>query len=413
VLKLLSVVPYLVDDPGLRPAREVADLHGITDADQSLRLDLSGFGGGAAAARVLPLELALIIPTLNEHDNIRPLLAALRETLAGLCWEAIFVDDGSTDGTAELVAAIGREDRSVRLIRRHRRRGLSSAVVEGALSTAAPIVAVIDADRQHDEAILPALYRAVANGTAEVAVGTRYTEGGSMGGASTARTRLSQLATRAAAIVTGASLSDPMSGFFVIRQSCLLDALPRLSTTGFKVLLDILMSSPQPLRVVEVPYHFRCRTAGESKLDSLVALQFGAMLLEKLVGGRVPPRLIMFGAVGAVGLLVHLAILNLLLGGLGFAFQAAQAIAVALTIAFNFWLNNAFTYRDRRLRGIAALRGLASFYLVCGIGAAANIGVGVLIYSTEHRWWLAGIAGAAIGAVWNYAASSFLTWQER
>jgi dolichol-phosphate mannosyltransferase len=286
-------------------------------------------------------------------------------------------------------------------------------VVEGVLATAAPIVAVIDADRQHDEAILPALYWAVADGRAEVAVGTRYTDGGSMGGLSTARTRISQFATRAAAMVTRAPLSDPMSGFFVIRQSCLLNALPRLSTTGFKLLLDILVSSPQPLRVAEVPYHFRCRMAGESKLDSLVALQFGVMLIEKLAGGRVPPRLIMFGAVGTLGLLVHLAILNLLLNGVGVAFQPAQAIAVALTIAFNFCLNNGFTYRDRRLRGWAAIRGLFSFYLVCGIGAVANIGVGDLLYSTEQRWWLAGLAGATIGAVWNYAASSFLTWQDR
>jgi dolichol-phosphate mannosyltransferase len=201
--------------------------------DQDLRLDFAAVSAGAAAARDRPLELALIIPTLNEHDNIRPLLAALRETLAGLSWEAIFVDDGSTDGTAALVAEIGREDRAIRLIRRHRRRGLASAVVEGALATAAPIVAVIDADRQHDEAILPALYRAVAGGEADVAVGTRYTNGGSIGGLSAARMRISQLATRAAAVVTRAPLSDPMSGFFVIRQSCLLDALPRLSSTGF------------------------------------------------------------------------------------------------------------------------------------------------------------------------------------
>jgi dolichol-phosphate mannosyltransferase len=204
-----------------------------------------------------------------------------------------------------------------------------------------------------------------------------------------------------------------MGGFFVVRHSCLLAALPRLSGTGFKILLDLLASSPEPLSVVELPYRFRRRTAGISKLDSLVTLQFVSLLIEKRIGHLIPIRLLMFLSVGALGLVIHLAALRLLLWGAGTSFNTAQTIAVIAAIAFNFALNNIFTYRDQRLRGTAIFRGLASFYLVCGLGALANIGIADLIYSTEHRWWIAGIAGATIGAVWNYAASSFLTWNRK
>jgi dolichol-phosphate mannosyltransferase len=376
-------------------------------------LDRSTAVPGRAPRSARLIQLAVVVPTLNERDNIVPLLAGLRAALDGIAWEVIFVDDGSTDGTPEAIAEIGRADRAVRLIRRHGRRGLSSAVTEGALATTAPIVAVIDADGQHDEAILPQLFEAVAGGTADIAVGTRYAAGGSIGDLDRRRSHISWFATKAAVIVTGTRLSDPMGGFFVVRHSCLLAALPRLSGTGFKILLDLLASSPEPLSVVELPYRFRRRTAGISKLDSLVTLQFVSLLIEKRIGHLIPIRLLMFLSVGALGLVIHLAALRLLLWGAGTSFNTAQTIAVIAAIAFNFALNNIFTYRDQRLRGTAIFRGLASFYLVCGLGALANIGIADLIYSTEHRWWIAGIAGATIGAVWNYAASSFLTWNRK
>ena len=365
----------------------------------------------AAVLRAEPLlDLAVVVPTLNERENVAPLLAGLRAALAGIAYEVIFVDDASTDGTAELIADIGRGDHAIRLIRRHGRRGLSSAVTEGAMATTAPVVAVIDADGQHDESILPQLFEAVARGGADVAVGTRYAAGGSVGDLDRRRSAISRLATRLAAAVVGTQLSDPMSGFFVMRQENLLAALPRLSGTGFKILLDLLASSPAPLRVVELPYRFRKRHAGTSKLDSAVALQFIAMLIDKRLGRILPARLLMFLTVGALGLAVHLAILNALLMGAGTSFNTAQATAVVCAMTFNFFLNNAFTYRDRRLHGAALLRGLASFSLICGLGAIANVGIADLVYSTQ-RWWVAGVAGATIGALWNFTATSIFTWK--
>jgi dolichol-phosphate mannosyltransferase len=225
------------------------------------------------------------------------------------------------------------------------------------------------------------------------------------------RARVSRTATRAAAIATGTRLSDPMSGYFVISQQAFIDALPKLSNVGFKVLLDLLLSSPRTLTVVEYPYCFRSRTAGVSKLDSLVVAQFLAMLIEKRIGRWAPMRLVMFLSVGALGMLVHLATLKSGIALAGMDFDHAQIAAVIVAIAFNFFLNNIFTYRDLRLKGWRMVRGLMSFYLVCGFGALANAGIADLLFTTGHSWWAAGLAGAGIGALWNYAASSFLTWQ--
>lgn len=356
---------------------------------------------------------AIIIPTLNEVDNIRPLIASLDKALAHHEYEIIFVDDWSSDGTAELVINIARERNDVRLIRRFGRRGLSSAVIEGMLSTSANTLAVIDADGQHDERILPDLIDLIAKGEADLAIGSRYMVDGSTGDWQAKRVAISQFATSLARMFLPANVTDPMSGFFVIRRDKVEAAIPALSTTGFKVLLDLITSSPTPLKIVERPYHFRQRLAGESKLDSAVAIDFLFLIVDKAFRRFAPPRLIMFGAVGLFGVIVHLTILRLSIDVVRTSFATAQAIAVITAIAFNFTLNNAFTYRDRKLTGVRWFIGLLSFYVVCGFGAIANVGVGILVFSNNPRWWLAGIAGAAVGSIWNFAASSFVTWRKR
>lgn len=365
-----------------------------------------------AAVETRPLELTVVIPTLNERENVEPLLARLATALNGIEWEAMFVDDASTDGTPDLISRIAQSDRRVRLVRRFGRRGLASAVVEGMLASTAPVVAVVDGDMQHDEAILPSLYQAVAQG-ADLGVGTRYAAGGTIGDWDRGRARVSDFATRLAAPLLKTPLSDPMSGFFAIRREALMAALPRLSIVGYKILLDLVASSPKPLRVTEIPYSFRGRQAGASKLDSAVALEYVELLLDKLVGRWIPVKLIFFGAIGGLGLLVHLALLGLAHGVFTFGFTAAQTTAVLGAMTFNFILNNRLTYRNRRLRGAAWVKGLISFWLVCSIGAVGNVGVGSLVYASAYEWWVAGVAGALIGSIWNYVASGWLTWSRR
>ncbi|MDX3900140.1 MAG: glycosyltransferase family 2 protein [Sphingobium sp.] len=362
---------------------------------------------------VRALELSVIVPTLNEKDNAPRLFERLAIALAGIEWEAIFVDDGSRDGTAEVVEGLARDDRRARLIRRVGRRGLSSAVMEGMLSSTAPVVAVIDADLQHDEAILPDLYAAVASGEKDIAIGTRYAAGGSIGDWASHRARISGAATRLAGLVIKTPLSDPMSGFFAVRRDIVLDAAPRVTGIGYKVLLDLVASVPRTLAVAEIPYRFRSRDTGESKLDSMVALEYLELLLEKSVGRWVPVRFLQFACVGALGLGVHLAMLAAATQFLGAGFALGQTIAVLSAMTFNFTLNNRFTYRDRRLKGWRFLTGLLSFSLVCSLGAVANIGVGSLLFAQRESWWVAGAAGAVIGSVWNYVMGSLITWRKK
>ncbi|WP_294121872.1 glycosyltransferase family 2 protein [Sphingomonas sp.] len=363
-------------------------------------------------AREAPLELCVVIPTLNEAGNVEALLEKLGIALAGIEWEAIFVDDSSSDGTPELLTKIAQSDRRVRMIRRIGRRGLSSAVVEGALASTTPVIAVIDADLQHDERILPDLYRAVAGGH-ELAIGTRYAGTGSTGEWDESRLKISRFATALASPIMKTRLSDPMSGLFAVRRDVLLEAAPRLSNVGYKILLDVVASIHRPLKTAEVGYTFGTRVAGESKLDEMVALEYLELLLDKTVGRFVPVKLVQFGAVGMLGVGVHLLLLDIALNALGLAFSGAQAAAVIGAMTFNFALNNRFTYRDRQLKGLAWVGGLLSFYLVCSLGAVANVGIGSLVYDQFHGWWVAGIAGAIVGSVWNYVASGWLTWARR
>ncbi|MBI1403326.1 MAG: glycosyltransferase [Porphyrobacter sp.] len=359
------------------------------------------------------LEAAVIVPILNEHDNIVPLLERLWDVLQGVNAEILFVDDGSTDGTVELVESIALCDQRVRLVRRINRRGLSSAVTEGFLATVAPVVAVIDGDLQHDETILPDLLGAVMNGEAELAIGTRYAQGGSVGEWVAHRIRISRFATWAASSVMKTRVSDPMSGFFAIRRDLFLDIAPRLSQRGYKILLDIIASHHSAIPTAEIPYRFRTRSAGESKLDGAAILEYGELLVDKLVGHVVPVKLLMFGAVGLVGTLVHLSVLGLGLNLAGLGFSLAQALATLSAMTFNFTLNNALTYRDRSLSGWRWVTGWLSFCGACSLGAFANVGLGAMLFADAWPWWVSGLAGAAVGSVWNYAATSWLTWRRK
>jgi dolichol-phosphate mannosyltransferase len=360
----------------------------------------------------LPL-LSVVVPTFNERDNVQVLYRRLLTTLAGIGWELVFVDDNSPDRTWEEVRKLASRDPRVRCIRRIGRRGLSGACVEGVLSSSAPYAAVMDADLQHDETQLPKMLALLESGEAELVVGSRYIEGGSAESFNKQRAGASALATEVARRVLQVKIADPMSGFFAIRRDRFEELAPQLSTQGFKILLDVIASAQGRLSTLEVPYTFASRQHGESKLDSVVALDFLGLVLAKLTRDTVSLRFLLFAMVGGIGLFVHLGALFVALRVFKLPFAQAQAVGALVAMTSNFILNNFFTYRDQRLRGAAIVRGLIAFYLVCSVGLFANVGVAFSVYDQEPIWWLAGAAGAMMGVVWNYAMSGLFVWCKR
>lgn len=360
-----------------------------------------------------PLELAVVIPTFNESGNIGELVRRLDAALKGREWEAVFVDDASPDGTAQMLREIAVRDRRIRVIERIDRRGLSSACIEGMMATGAPLIAVMDADLQHDPTVLIRLEAALkADPELDLAIASRFVEGGGTGDWESERIAKSETASRIAQLVLKAELTDPLSGFFMIRAKRFRELAPRLSGIGFKILLDLLTTARRPLRFAEVPLQFHRREVGESKLDHVVAMEFLVALYDRMFGRIIPTRFAMFALIGVIGVAVHLSLLWLFFGLLGAEFVAGQITATMGAMTFNFFLNNALTYRDRRLHGTRALlRGWLSFCAVCSIGAVANIGIAAFLFEERYAYATASaLAGVLVAAVWNYALSSRFTW---
>ncbi|HHY48136.1 MAG TPA: glycosyltransferase [Alphaproteobacteria bacterium] len=349
-----------------------------------------------------PPELAVIVPSFNERDNIELLYEKVTAALAGLPFEFIVVDDNSPDGTAGVVKDMARRFPNVRIIHRIGRRGLSSAVVEGISASAAPYFAVVDADLQHDESILPQMYRKAATEGADIVVGTRYAGEGAVGdGLSAARTAGSRLATRLSSLLTGTKLSDPMSGFFLMRREVFDEVAPTLSKDGFKILLDIIVSATRfrsrherQLVIAEVPYVFRARHAGESKMNPLIVVQFLGLLVSKLTRGLLPTSFLLFSMVGGSGIFVHMAVLWFAGNMLGFNFTNSQLLATLVAMTTNYVLNNELTYADKKLRGGRFWVGLLSFYAICSLGMLANISVAVQLFNEGGGLLLAGFVSA-------------------
>lgn len=378
-------------------------------------------GAGELAAGVPPQDprrsvpmpqLSVISPAYHERANIRPLVRAIAAAMGETRWELIVVDDDSGDGTVDEVFAVAQEGYPVRCICRIGRRGLASAVVEGALAASAPVIAVIDADLQHDERLLPQMLALIAEGDSDLVVGSRHVEGGGVGDWSKDRQAMSGFATWCANLVLGTGISDPMSGFFAIRRDVFHACVHDLSQQGYKILLDIVSSAPRELKIAEIPYVFRNRTQGESKVDLMIMLEFLFLLIEKVTRGLIPPRFVLFSAVGGLGLGFHLLVLQLL-KSIGATFLVAQSVATISAMTLNYIVNNSVTYRSQRLRGARFLLGYLVFCVVCSIGGIANIGVADLVLADDGNWALAGVAGALMSAVFNFGVATQFVWTQR
>jgi dolichol-phosphate mannosyltransferase len=359
--------------------------------------------------RAIP-TLSVVVPTYEESANIPILFERVKAALEGLPWEMIVVDDDSPDGTSNVAFALAAKDPRLRCLRRVNRSGLAGAVIEGWMASSADFVAVIDGDLQHDESILRLMHQALAKGAGNLAIGTRIRKASS-GSLSPARQRLSNMGAWFFRRIGGKAVADPMSGFFMIRREIVSRLAPRLSPDGFKILVDVILSAGRGLNIVEVPYDFRKRHAGESKLTPLVAIDFLGLVVHHATAGVLPIRFVLFAMVGAVGLVVHIAALSAVVEWFEMSFDSGQLIATTLAMASNFILNNEITYRAYRYRGPALVAGFVAFALGCSVGAIANIDVASWLYKDNQTWWVAGLSGALLSVVWNYAVSTNLIWR--
>jgi dolichol-phosphate mannosyltransferase len=391
-----------------RNTKEIIDFVRVPNVENLLAAS-SWRAPAAISARPAPV-LSVVIPTFNESANVPLIIERISAALADAEWEIIFVDDDSPDSTSTVAKRLGELDGRVRCIRRVGRRGLAGACIEGALSSQARYVAVMDADLQHDERLLPRMLGLLCENQADLVIASRYTAGGATTGLSSSRRSISRLATRWAQTLMGITVQDPMSGFFMARRD-LLDAIaPQLSNEGFKILFDVLVASRRgQLKIVEIPYAFLPRQHGASKFDARNAIEFFALVMSRLSRRQLPPQFFSFLLVGGTGVGVQLACLGLALSA-GLGFLAAEIVATLAAMTSNFFLNNTLTYRDRRVTGRHLLPALLRFYVVCSVGALSNVGTSSWLYAQYPVWWLAGLTGSVIAAVWNFVGTSKFVW---
>ncbi len=402
---------------------EVLPLLGMEPFQRPLIGPVGPFGclgplyGAHVPIATLPSVLSLILPTYNESESLPVLLPKLAAALKGLEFEVIVVDDDSPDRTWEVAQKLSAGMPQLRVIRRVGRRGLSSAVIEGFLSARGSVLAVADADGQHDLGILPKLDAAVRE-KGGVAIGSRYAEGGSVGEWDERRHALSRAGTRMAIALCKVEVKDPMSGFFAIDRSLFERTFPRLNPKGFKILLDVLIHIPADTPVSEVPFTFGVRERGESKLSRRVQIEFLEYLYDATVGRYVPLTFLKYAMVGALGVVVHLAAYVVVsrfvlhqadVDVLGFPLALVAGMEAA--IVFNFLLNNSWTFSSAKLRGWRAVAGFLRFNLACAVGAFANYAVTLHLRGQGSPELLSVAVGAFLGMIWNYTMSRMVTWR--
>ena len=361
------------------------------------------------------IALTIVVPTYNEKLNVRPLVSLLDKALVDINWEVVFVDDDSPDGTADEVRELAITRLDVRVIHRIGRRGLSGACIEGILSSAAPYVAVMDGDLQHDETVLISMIASFnTDPELNLVIGSRNVEGGSSGnGLSGMRSFGSDVATVMARKLLKIQVQDPMSGFFMIKLESFREVVGELQRQGFKILTDLWSASRGSWKIKEIPFVFKERQYGQSKMDSAVTLEYFGLILARLTGGAISIRFVLFLFVGLTGILVQLLMVGIFLNVMFLSFFCSQILAVILAMTSNFFLNNILTYRDQSLSGKYILFGLLSFYFVCSLGAVANVAVANLVYNFVPLWILASFFGSVISSLWNFMSSKWLTWRVR
>ncbi len=348
--------------------------------------------------------ISIVVPTYNERENIEELLRRLDSSMRGFEYEVIVVDDDSPDGTWEAALELSQKY-PVKVIRRVGVRGLASAVVRGFREARGEAIVVMDADLQHPPEDVPRLIAALEE--TDIAVASRYAYGGRVEGWSLARRAVSWGATMLARLLLPRArrVKDPMSGFFAIKRSVIEGV--ELSPVGYKVLLEVLVKG-RYRRVTEVPYVFRCRQRGESKLSSIEVFKYVRHLLKLMKWSGELGRALKFTVVGCSGVAVNEGLLYALRGLLGLKLATAGLLAIEASILSNFTWNDLWTFRDQRSGSLAAR--CLKYHAAVALGATVNMAALLALTALGIYYLASNLAGIALGFIANYMASRHWVW---
>ena len=361
----------------------------------------------APVCRQTDLDVSIIIPTRNERENLPVIIGKLQEVMEGRHYEIVIVDDDSEDGTWQVAEEYSHRHRNIRVIRRINRKGLSSAITEGFLLGQGEYVAVLDADLQHDHTLIGVMLDEV--GDCDLVIGSRYMNQKSVPGWDSWRSRLSRAGTIMAQKLLKQEISDPMSGFFMIRRKIIQEIAPQLFEQGYKILFDILLKRPD-LKVKELPYEFKARLYGTSKLTAAVIFDFADLVISRAIPSRFNFQFIRYGAVGASGVVIHLFTLYLLYVVMGLRYPVSLVFAIETAMVSNYTLNNRWTFKEHRFLGLQWWKGLVKFNLACMVGNALNLVIGWYLVEKTVPWFYASVLGIWVGTSWNYLSNRFFTW---
>ncbi len=352
-------------------------------------------------------KVSIIIPTRNERENLPILIERLQEVMENLLYEIVIVDDDSEDGTWQVAEEFSRSYGNIRVIRRINRKGLSSAIIEGFLLGKGEYVVVIDADLQHDHRLVGAMLDEM--GDCDVVIGSRYMNQKSVPGWDSWRSRLSRTGTVMAKKLLKKEISDPMSGFFMIRRKIIGELAPQLFEQGYKILFDILIKRPD-LKVKELPYEFKARLHGTSKLTAAVIFDFADLMISRAIPSRFNFQFIRYGMVGASGVVLHLFVLYLLYVVIGLRYPVSLVFAIETAMVSNYMLNNQWTFKEHRFLGMQWWKGLVTFNLACMLGSVFNLAIGWYLVEKGIFWFYASVLGIWVGMSWNYLSNRLFTW---
>ena len=355
-------------------------------------------------------DLSIVIATLNEEGNIAKLYKEISNSLknTNLSWDLIFVDDNSNDKTIDEINLLREIDKNILLIRRFNKRGLSSALLQGALSSNSKYILFMDADLQHNPKYIENLFSAITTSDANLVSASRFLKKQNF--LNKKRYKASIIVNRILQKITKLSFSDILTGYFIIEKKFLFENFNKFSTTGFKILLDIILSTKKTIIYKEISFDFEPRYKGNSKLNNKIIIDFVYLILDKTLGKILPARYVIYSFVGLSGAILQIVSFYILYNILGFNLSLALSIVIAMSI--NFILNNEFTYSDLKLKGVNFFYGLFKFYFFCSFGALFNFLTAKTLYDYLSIIYLSLFFGALVGSVWNYSMNKSFNWKD-